>query len=870
MPGSDVALWDDKWLMCCQVGDVDFHRRWAMLSGDVFSIAFDQTDTDRPVFVFPLAETDVSLAEDQDLCFDVVAGDVEVRLRCADFIELNQTYEALLRAATLAASSCTMCPQLQSDVAHLQAEVAQLRDRLASAERARAQLDAALSTEQAERNAARSRAIEATTQLHEVEREAARAVAATRQVEERAEELKQRVLDNSTRAEKLEADAKTLREALAGERQRSAEYSAATSKAEAELRAVQDVLSDERRQRAAAAADAAHSTERCTSQQRELEALRAAHSETTAMIDTLSDRHNASEAERKRVAALSAEQSSELDALRERNVGLSAALEMQRAEARTMATHASDFERLNMTLSDQVELQRQRLEQALKSSEEGSRVASQQADELTELRKQLCDCERARSSAADAARRADADAKRETEDMRTRCTAEVTSLSSALHDAQELAAARAAELGSLHSKARALEEAAAAAADVAAALETEVIALRDAKARRDALNFRDSAVDAQSPTLLSQAVNTPSFSDVVRASSEVATSAAAAARRGTLHVVREIVTTLRHVSDTGAVELRPMVDALMDAVSVCATGKEVPLVEAADVGPVARATREMLDSCKARTEAAAASLGGADSVVSRATDVGVAAGFLRAVSLCDGLSDVLRKATVREAVLSFLKTEGSCARAAASNIQRSSLGRGSSKLAVLSQTVDRDYAALFDRLMHGAEQNAPNVHSAYNFSTAALQCAHLAESIRANRAIDSKDFETCVSTAMQLLTDSGDDSNEHATRLAAQLVDVYAARYFQWRQQSRRWLRHHRAAESIARFALALKRAGSILSAFKGCEEAAEECSAGWPIVEKLIELPRQMLEEDRRFGQLWQAITRPKFTPFTQCAQLL
>jgi hypothetical protein len=58
------------------------------------------------------------------------------------------------------------------------------------------------------------------------------------------------------------------------------------------------------------------------------------------------------------------------------------------------------------------------------------------------------------------------------------------------------------------------------------------------------------------------------------------------------------------------------------------------------------------------------------------------------------------------------------------------------------------------------------------------------------------------------------------------------------------WVRHHLCAESIARFALALKRAAALVARIRGYEQFAAEFGAAWPIVERLVLLPRLLLED--------------------------
>lgn len=76
------------------------------------------------------------------------------------------------------------------------------------------------------------------------------------------------------------------------------------------------------------------------------------------------------------------------------------------------------------------------------------------------------------------------------------------------------------------------------------------------------------------------------------------------------------------------------------------------------------------------------------------------------------------------------------------------------------------------------------------------------------------------------------------------------------KRRNREWLRHHLCAESIARFALALKRAGKILKSIKGCAPFADDFAASWKITEHLVELPRLLIEEDQAFVLLNQLLT--------------
>ena len=66
------------------------------------------------------------------------------------------------------------------------------------------------------------------------------------------------------------------------------------------------------------------------------------------------------------------------------------------------------------------------------------------------------------------------------------------------------------------------------------------------------------------------------------------------------------------------------------------------------------------------------------------------------------------------------------------------------------------------------------------------------------------------------------------------------------RQEHASWLHHHLCAEQIARFGLALKRAGQVCSKIRGCDQMSAEFSRAWPIVEHLVELPRRLIEEEQ------------------------
>ncbi len=95
-----------------------------------------------------------------------------------------------------------------------------------------------------------------------------------------------------------------------------------------------------------------------------------------------------------------------------------------------------------------------------------------------------------------------------------------------------------------------------------------------------------------------------------------------------------------------------------------------------------------------------------------------------------------------------------------------------------------------------------------------------------------------------------------ANALSAELAALLCALLDMLKRRNREWLRHHLCAESIARFALALKRAGKILKSVKGAAGFAEDFAASWKITEHLIELPRLLIEEDQAFVLLHQLLS--------------
>lgn len=97
--------------------------------------------------------------------------------------------------------------------------------------------------------------------------------------------------------------------------------------------------------------------------------------------------------------------------------------------------------------------------------------------------------------------------------------------------------------------------------------------------------------------------------------------------------------------------------------------------------------------------------------------------------------------------------------------------------------------------------------------------------------------------------------NHRASECFNELIAVLATLHNLLKHRNRNWLHHHLCAESIARFALALKRAGRILRKVKGCAAFADEFEASWRIAEQLITLPRYLVEEDHVWVMLHRVI---------------
>lgn len=104
----------------------------------------------------------------------------------------------------------------------------------------------------------------------------------------------------------------------------------------------------------------------------------------------------------------------------------------------------------------------------------------------------------------------------------------------------------------------------------------------------------------------------------------------------------------------------------------------------------------------------------------------------------------------------------------------------------------------------------------------------------------------CLAKPLQLLSFAQHLRRNRSIRKATHAYHIALLKLLLKRnQENRRWLTPRMLPENIARFGLALKRAGQIVSRIRGCEAFEVEFSQGWPIIRDLVELPRLLLLED-------------------------
>lgn len=162
----------------------------------------------------------------------------------------------------------------------------------------------------------------------------------------------------------------------------------------------------------------------------------------------------------------------------------------------------------------------------------------------------------------------------------------------------------------------------------------------------------------------------------------------------------------------------------------------------------------------------------------------------------------------------------------------SALREAKHKLQAIVQRMEQDRSDALDAL--GARYEAR-----------ILQLLEEQEAMRKNMSAADKQLKEDIAALKQKLASITVDREAQLLEQQRLRKIKGLERFLSWRRDNLAWLRHQLCSEQIAKFALALKRAGQILQKIQGAEQFAAEFSHDWPIAGKLIELPAMVLEED-------------------------
>jgi hypothetical protein len=884
VPSNHFVVWSDRWLNV-QDGENDFIRSWVALTDSNLQVFYNDVDH-VPTQVLPLRGLTIK-AFPRKFTIWVYDDDAECVIRCGEVLEYNATLEALQRRIDIAKSQCPMCLTLQRE---LEAAVAALEQLQLSGGGVGASAD--LSIARHERDEMEVRMDAALRAQARVERELAAVHETCAQVENRRV-----VADNRAFA--------------AEEKEREA--AAKTKFAERQAASVADRLAERDREvsdREAKLAVAKFTAELHTSRQRELHAAKSAaqandtRAELTSVADELRD-------ERTRAAALSAE----LHAAAARFSGLQQDLESARQEAASARLRLADAEAAQATAQQaaaaaQVTLSAERrAREAFEQRSSATRLHSEAlAAELTTTRSQLATLSGERTQLAAAA--AEASALHQT--ALGHAAQQRRTLEGALAAAHELhqkttvnltAALADAQATTERLQAQHTAEMAASSKELLHATQRAAVLQADLK-RLTERTFTDAAAGCERGATADTSVNTLAFGEALARAPELATTIAARCGVALARATTAVVGHMQQLSAAALVECQPLVAELRSAIlhEVRAT-QSASLLEAAlrdaastpDGATAAADTHTLPPSRRGRTAAAddafhskdeAEILHGlrrvadaallveqalrtsddAGSIQSRSIRIAVTAGYLECVKTFDAVTGALAaNHEFRDALMTYLKGPGTSARAAASQVLSGPRGQRNAALEALCNRVNLDFCELFDRVLHeSAGRPTSDAQWRRKVTQRTSECLSLAHGLGAKEATDAviDDYQRKAATIGDairalLATDVGPQRTGAVRELVSAHAQLLMAIFVAVRRRNRQWLNHHDAAESIARFGVALKRAGQILeqSKIRGAETYASECLAGWPIVKQLCALPRILSEEDRAFALLWDGL---------------
>lgn len=878
---GEAVAWSDRWLGCSSDGH-DFHRRWVVLSDTDLYVLYDAAS--------PLSGALLTMSL-KELQFDtnerrfqiaIYNQSDDVIFKCGEALEFRATLDALTRRIAVAQSVCALCPELQRSVEDL---VGQLQSQRRAAEVAQEEC-AKLSGAQQAAQHQRAEADRLRGQLHEASAKAEAESA-------KAALLESRRITAEERATAAEKDARAANEQLraavaeVGAASRAADASAAEKKgladalsaAEASLLKTRDANAELRKNVAQHEAADVDARDRLTAALQEGERARSAAADEVrafrAQVELLTvTATQRADNEARLAAQLRAAQDAERRAAdAAETLTRDRELEAQQRSA-TEARRRAETSRADKAEADLAAVQRalqQTHAETLASRAALQRRVEEHEAAAASLREQLAS---ERAQAVDAAQkhravaREYADALQAVQAQHDRVAADAAAAGQELAQQRSQCASTAATL-----------------AECRGALD-ELLAY---KARAESVKRSDAAVGpergAEALGVAHAATATQGFVEAVSRSPEFETALRLHAAGAVAELVRSIadIAGSAQLSVEAAAELTPILGAMRAAVTAAAaetcgptlasggpgvstSGRAASRLTAQQLG----ATLDSLAIAEAKAAAGVVHLDHPQSSLGRACTVASAAGFIECLKTFDATSGfVSSNHQFREAVMTFLKGPASHARAVAHEVTRGGAGLRNQALDAACRKLNADYCEMFDFVLRCAGSRAlADAAWRRGVSRATSECAALAAALaaeqRAKRPADAaleetrRKVERLATTVKQLI--GADGAGQRHAPAVRDLVVGHArlqAAFFCAIRQANRALVHHSGAESIARFGVALKRAGQILEQSKipGSAPHAAECLAGWPIAKLLAELPRRLVEEDRAFAVMWDAV---------------
>eukprot|EP00672_Neobodo_designis_P008506 CAMPEP_0174854884 /NCGR_PEP_ID=MMETSP1114-20130205/31995_1 /TAXON_ID=312471 /ORGANISM="Neobodo designis, Strain CCAP 1951/1" /LENGTH=897 /DNA_ID=CAMNT_0016089593 /DNA_START=25 /DNA_END=2718 /DNA_ORIENTATION=- len=878
----EVVVWSDRWLNCSVRGEA-FVRCWVTLNQHDLRVVFDRDDDPETQSIISMKLINL-LVESNDSRFtigvlDAQVDDDDVVFRCGEKLEYEATLDALTQRIVIAKATCSRCQQLIGQLERLMAERAQIQHhekQLAAANSAAAEAqteadDFRRKVQQHEREVLDQKE-KAAAHLERARLAESRALAAERSERAAREELK----SDSEKLQDAIREAERSNEALTG---RNHELQERLAEMELQRESINEQHEVAKQLHVAATVQLAECAKEKETLANESALLRSQVRELEAAMQ---EGEHSAERVRGNMKSMECELTNTRGAMNDLKKSMAIA-EAKLAAAETKLT--ADHQHLASVESMLTDAQRriQDLEAELRSERRTCASATERVEALT----REGEAERERIASALHA------AERSHEEERTALLTANATLKTTierLNQSLQVSAEERARLATVAEE-RALDgdrarEAVKSTEMRNAHLQSEVDELRAEADRRAARKFNDAAITtdhAQAGARDGEAQTAP-FAQVLSSAPEMAEVCALHAAVGAADMVQTVCSALStHLTAGGLAECGPVRERLTEFMQTVASAaaRQSAFGEAVTPEPVrisrhggAGGTKE--DRTLARAAASLRELqakidgcldagDSADSPLTRGVQVATTAGFLECMRTFDAAANAVAvNHEFREAVMSYLRGPANSARATAAHaLGSANRGHRNSAMLEMCRRLESDYCELFDHVLRCAGGRVvSDANWRRSVARATSECTTLAHALlRDGDATSLEDAQRRASghaeTVKQLVT--ADSSVQHAAA-TRELVVAHAhlqmAIFVALRRRNRTLL-HHDGAESIARFGVALKRAGQILEQSKlpGAQPHAAECLAGWPVVKHLVALPRCLEEEDRAFALMWGAV---------------